>query len=150
MANALQNSYITQALTPQSVAATTETTGTVIDLQGVTNTGTFSDIVFILTSATGSDTTGTFVVKEGTDGSTFSTTVGSVTYNQSSAVGTYMISIRLGGPRARYLRCSHTAGNATARVIAAIAVGCNPAYGVNGSSEALRATNAGLVARTVV
>lgn len=151
--NALQNSLITQALTPQAVAATTETTGTVIDLQSSTLAalGGFSDIVFILTSATGTDTSGTFVVKESSDNVTYTAiTNATVTYTQNPGVGTYMISVQTGGPRQRYLRCSHTAGSATSRAVAAIAIGINPCNGVNGSSEATRATNAGLAARAVV
>lgn len=151
--NALQNSLITQALAPQAVAATTETTGTVIDLQSSTLAalGGFSDIVFILTSATGTDTSGTFVVKESSDNSTYTAITGAtVTYNQTAAVGTYMISVQTGGPRQRYLRVSHTAGTATSRVVGAVAIGINPCNGINGSSEATRATNAGLVARAVV
>ena len=151
--NPLQNSLITQALSPQAIAATTETVGTVIDLQSSTLAalGGFSDIVFILTSASGSDTTGTFLVKESSDNSTFTAiTNATVTYNQTSAVGTYMISVQTGGPRLRYLRCSHTAGSATSRVIGAIAIGINPCNGINGSTEAARATAAGLVARAVV
>jgi hypothetical protein len=61
-----------------------------------------------------------------------------------------MISVQTGGPRQRYLRCSHTAGTATSRVIGAVAIGINPCNGVNGSTEAARATAAGLVARAVV
>lgn len=90
--NPLQNSLITQALAPQAVAATTETTGTVIDLQSSTLAalGGFSDIVFILTSASGTDTSGTFVVKESSDNSTYTAiTNATVTYNQTAAVGTY-------------------------------------------------------------
>lgn len=151
--NPLQNSLITQALTPQAVAATTETTGTVIDLQSTTLAalGGFSDIIFILTSASGTDTSGTFVVKESSDNSTYTAiTNATVTYNQTSAVGTYMISVQTGGPRQRYLRVSHTAGTATSRAIGAIAIGINPCNGINGSTEAARATAAGLVARAVV
>lgn len=147
--NDLQNSLITQALAPQAVAATTETTGTAIDLRNATLGG-YSDLVFILTSASGTDTSGTFAVKESDDNSSYGSAIASVTYNQTAAVGTYMISVRLGGARKRYLRCSHTAGNATSRVVGAIAIGLNPAHGVNGSTEALRATNAGLVARAVI
>lgn len=146
----LQNSFITQALAPQAVAATTETTGTVIDLQNATYGG-FASIVFILTSASGTDTSGTFVVKESSDNSTYTTISGAtVTYNQTSAVGTYMIHVTLGGPRLRYLRVSHTAGTATSRAIAAVAIGVFPANGVTGTTEAARATSQGLVARAVV
>ena len=146
--NDLQNAYIAQALAPQSVAATTETTGTGLD---TANLNGFSDVVFILTSASGTDTTGTFTVRESADNSTYdATAIASVTYNQTSAVGTYLISVRLGGARKRYLRCSHTAGNATARVVGAVVIGLNPGTGVNGATEALRATNAGLVARAVI
>lgn len=147
--NILQNSLITQALAPQTVAATTETTGTAIDLQNTTLLG-FSEIVFVLTSSSVTDTTGTFVIKESADNSTYGTAIASVTYNQTSAVGTYMISVRTGGPRLRYLRVSHTSGSATSRIVGAIAIGVNPVGGVNGSTEATRATNAGLLGRAVI
>jgi len=148
MANTLQNSYITQALAPQTVAAATETTGTGVDTSTLNG---FSDVVFVLTSSSVSDTSGTLTVRESADNSTYdSTAIATVTYNQTSAVGTYMISVRLGGSRKRYLRVSHTSGSGTSRIVAAIAVGCNPGTGVNGATEALRATNAGLVARSVI
>jgi len=148
MANTLQNSYITQALAPQTVAATTETTGTGVDTATLNG---FSDVVFVLTSSSVTDTSGTLTVRESADNSTYdATAIATVTYNQTSAVGTYMISVRLGGSRKRYLRVSHTSGSGTSRIVAAIAVGCNPGTGVNGATEALRATNAGLVARAVI
>jgi hypothetical protein len=148
MANTLQNSYITQALAPQTVAATTETTGTGVDTATLNG---FSDVVFVLTSSSVTDTSGTLTVRESADNSTYdATAIATVTYNQTSAVGTYMISVRLGGSRKRYLRVSHTSGSATSRIVGAIAVGCNPGTGVNGATEALRATNAGLVARSVI
>lgn len=147
--NILQNSLITQALAPQTVAATTETTGTAIDLQSTSLLG-FSEIVFVLTSSSVTDTTGTFVIKESADNSTYSAAIATVTYNQTTAVGTYMISVRTGGNRLRYLRLSHTSGSATSRIVGAIAIGVNPVGGVNGSSEAARATAAGLIARAVI
>jgi hypothetical protein len=61
-----------------------------------------------------------------------------------------MISVRLGGSRKRYLRVSHTSASSTSRIVAAIAIGCNPGTGVNGATEALRATNAGLLGRSVI
>jgi hypothetical protein len=147
--NILQNSLITQALAPQTVAATSETTGTAIDLQNTTLLG-FSEIVFVLTSSSVTDTTGTFVIKESADNSTYGTAIATVTYNQTSAVGTYMISVRTGGPRLRYLRISHTSGSATSRIVGAVAIGVNPVGGINGSTETLRATNAGLLGRAVI
>lgn len=148
--NILQNSLITQALAPQTVAATTETTGTAIDLQSTSLLG-FSDIVFILTSSAIADTSGTFVVKESADNSTYSAAIATVTYAQSTAVvGTYMISVRTGGARLRYLRVSHTSGSASSRIVGAVAIGVNPVGGVNGSSEPARATAAGLLGRAVI
>ena len=149
MANTLQNSYITQALAPQTVAATTETTGTGIDTATLNG---FSDVVFVLTSSAVTDTSGTFTVRESADNSTYdATAIATVTYAQTTTVvGTYMISVRLGGSRKRYLRVSHTSGSATSRIVGAIAVGCNPGTGVNGATEALRATNAGLLGRSVI
>ena len=145
--NNLQNSYVYQALTPQALASTSELLGTAIDASKL---GSFSDLVFFVST---SSTVGTLtvVVKESaTTGGSYATITGTSLTMVPSTAGTSMISVRLGGARLGFFKISITSDDATSRSLSAIALGVNPTQGVLGSTEALRATNAGLLKRTVV
>lgn len=145
--NDLQNAYVTTAYTPAALASMSESLGPAID---VSSLGGFSDAVFFITT---SSTAGavTVVIKESaTSGGSYTTITGSTITLAASTAGVAMISVRLGGPRLGFFKVSFTAATTDSRVLSAVVVGLNPNYGVNGSTEALRATNAGLLSRAVV
>lgn len=145
--NDLQNSYVTTAYTPAALASLTESLGPAID---VSSLGGFSDAVFFITT---NSTAGavTVVIKESaTSGGSYTTITGSTITLAASTAGTAMISVRLGGPRLGFFKVSFTAATTDSRILSAVVVGLNPGLGVNGSTEALRATNAGLLSRAVV
>ena len=146
----MQNSYIVNAFFPQLAAGTAEILGTKIDVQNST-LGTFSNLTFILSTAAADSGAVTFAIKESSDDSTYTAISGASITTTASTNGTYMIDVNLGGPRLRYYKVSVTpATNVTTRILNCVCVGSNPALGVNGATETLRATNAGLVARAVV
>ena len=143
----LQNSYVFNALTPQALAATTELLGTAIDLSQLG--GLDSITYYVSTNSIAGDVT--VVVKESaTTGGTYAAITNATTTLLGSNAGTTMIAVKLGGARLGFQKISLTAASATSRVLSAVAIATNPAQGVNGSTEALRATNAGLLSRAVV
>lgn len=144
----MQNAYIVNAIAPQAIASSSEQLGSAIDLQNAT-LGQFSDLTFVLTTDNVATVT-TFVIKESSDNSTYTAITSATVTTTSATAGTYMINVSLGGPRLRYMKVSLTASNSTSHVVGCVAIGGFPAFGVNGTTEALRATNAGLVARAVV
>lgn len=145
--NDLQNSYVTTAYTPAALAATTESLGPAID---VTSLGGFSDAVFFITTSSTAGTVAVAIKESATSGGTYAAITNASVTLAASAAGVAMISVRLGGPRLGFLKVSFTASSADSRVLSAVVVGLNPNYGANGSTEALRATNAGLLSRAVV
>lgn len=143
----LQNSYIATAYTPAALAATSESLGSAIDLAKL---GGLDSIVYLIST---SATTGnvTVAIKESSaSGGTYTAITGATVTLTGGVAGTAMISIKLGGPRLQFQKISFTAATNDSRVLSATYIGTNPAQGVNGATEALRATNAGLLSRAVV
>jgi hypothetical protein len=144
----MQNSYITSVYLNGTASGTSELLSTKVDLKNST-LGAFSNLTFVL-STLATDTAVTFVIKESSDDSTY-TAISGATITTTAAGGVYMIDVSLGGPRLRYYKVSITPSTSVAaRTLSCIAIGSNPAFGVNGDTEATRATNAGLVSRVVV
>jgi hypothetical protein len=145
--NTLQNAYVFNALAPQALAATTELLGSAIDLSQLGGLDTI--VYYVSTNSITGDVT--VAVKESaTTGGTYTAITNATTTLVASNAGTTMISVKLGGARLGFQKISLTAATATSRQVSAIAIATNPAFGVNGSTEALRATNAGLLSRAVV
>ena len=143
----LQNSYVFNALAPQALASTSELLGSALDLSQLGGLDTI--VYYVSTNSITGDVT--VVVKESaTTGGTYTAITGATTTLVASNAGTTMISVKLGGSRLGFQKLSLTAATATSRQVAAIAIATNPAQGVNGSTEATRATNAGLLSRAVV
>jgi hypothetical protein len=146
----MQNSYIVSTYLSGAASGTSELLSTKVDLNNST-LGSFSNLTFILSTAAADGGAVTFTIKESSDDSTYTAISGATLTTTASTAGTYMIDVNLGGPRLRYYKVSLTpATNVATRTLSCIAIGTNPAFGVNGASEATRATNAGLVARAVV
>ena len=144
--NQLQNSYVYTALTPQALASTSELLGTAIDASKL---GSFSDLVFFVSTSSVVGTVTVVIKESATSGGTYTTTGATLTLAPSTA-GTSMLSVRLGGARLGFFKISCTSDDATSRLLSSVAIGINPTTGVNGATEALRATNAGLLKRSVV
>jgi len=146
----LQNSYIVSAYLNGAASGTSELLSTKVDLLNST-LGAFSNLTFILSTAAADGGTVAFVIKESSDDSTYTAITNASITTTASTAGTYMIDVNLGGPRLRYYKVSLTPSTSVAtRTLSCVAIGSNPAFGVNGATEATRATNAGLVARAVV
>lgn len=145
----LHNALITTAYPAAAVASAATTTGTAIDL---TTLNGFSEIGFILTQTAVVDTGNVFFIRTSdASGGSYADVVGASITLTSNTAGTYLITIRLNNPNLqRFVRVSYTAGTATSRTVAVVAVGLNPSNGVRGSNEAARATSAGLVARAAI
>jgi len=145
--NILHNSYITPAYTPAALASTSESLGTAID---VSSLGGFSDVAFLVSTSSQLGTVTVAIKESATSGGSYTAITNATVTLAASTAGVSMITVRLGGPRLGFLKVSFTASTADSRVLSAVAIGVNPANGVNGSTEALRATNAGLLSRAVV
>jgi hypothetical protein len=145
--NDLQNAYVTTAYTPAALASTSESLGPAID---VSSLGGFSDAVFFITTSSTAGAVTVAIKESATSGGSYTTITNATVTLAASTAGVAMISVRLGGPRLGFFKVSFTAATADSRVLSAVVVGLNPNYGVNGSTEALRATNAGLLSRAVV
>ena len=145
--NDLQNSYVTTAYTPAALASMSESLGPAID---VSSLGSFSDAVFFISTSSTAGTVAVAIKESATSGGSYAAITGASVSLAASTAGVAMISVRLGGSRLGFLKVSFTASTTDSRVLSAVVVGLNPALGVNGSTEALRATNAGLLSRAVV
>ncbi len=143
----LQNSYIKTAYTPAALASSSESFGTAIDLAQLG--GLDSAVYLITTSSTAGDVT-VKINESATSGGSYTAITNATVTLTASVAGVAMISVKLGGPRLRYQKISFTAATTDSRVLSAVVIGTNPAQGVNGATEALRATNAGLLSRAVV
>lgn len=143
----LQNSYIATAYTPAALASTSESLGSAIDLAKL---GGLDTIVYIVNTNSTAGAVTVAIKESDATGGTYTAISGATVTLAASTAGTAMISVKLGGPRLQFQKISFTAATADSRVLSATYIGTNPAFGVNGSTEALRATNAGLLSRAVV
>jgi len=143
----LQNSYITTAYTPAALASTSESLGAAIDLSQL---GGLSEINFLVTTSSQLGTVTVAIKESATSGGTYTAISGATVTLAASTAGVAMICVQLGGPRLGFQKISMTASTVDSRVLSAVAIGGDPVKGVSGSTEALRATNAGLLSRAVV
>lgn len=145
--NTLQNSYITTAYTPAAYASTSETLGPAIDLAQL---GGLGEVTYLLTTSSQLGTVAVAIKESATSGGSYTTITGATLTLAASTAGTAMLCVQLGGSRLGFQKISLTPSTADSRVVSATVIGTDPAQGVNGSTEALRATNAGLLSRAVV
>jgi hypothetical protein len=143
----LQNSYIKTAYTPAALASSSESLGAAIDLAQL---GGLDTVVYLITTSSTAGAVTVAIKESATSGGSYAAITGATVTLAASTAGVAMISVKLGGPRLGFQKISFTAATTDSRVLSAVVIGTNPAQGVNGATEALRATNAGLLSRAVV
>jgi len=143
----MQNAYIVTAYTPAALASSSESLGTAIDLSQL---GGLAEVTYLITTNSTAGAVTVAIKESATTGGSYTAITNATVTLAASTAGTAMITIQLGGHRLGFQKISFTAATTDSRVLSAVVIGGNPVKGVAGSTEALRATNAGLLSRAVV